>query len=148
MSFCRCGQEVSGGAGFVSVSREGDVVVVDATDYAGCCSIAVTVDLRDVARASARVDGGASDVRVRGPGTLFALGESSSGSSAAGLLLVPALGCAVVWLTRGPWRAVAEIGREEVGQVASFLRWSPVALAATTGGSRSPMDAGALGGPQ
>lgn len=123
VSFCLLGEEVSGGAGFVSVSREGDVVVVDATDYAGCCAMAVTVDLRDAELARARVaDDGVGDVRVRGTGTSSALGQVSSGSGAAGLLFVPALGCAVVWLTRGPWRAVAEVGREEVDQVARFLR--------------------------
>jgi len=122
VSFCLRGEEVAGGAGFVSASREGDVIVVDATDYAGCCSIAITVDLRDAERVSMRVDGGTSDVRVHGSSVLSALGEMSSGSGTAGLLLVPAMDCAVIWLTRGPWRAVAEVGQQEVGQVARFLR--------------------------
>lgn len=139
VSFCLRGEEVSGGAGFLSVSREDDVVVVDATDYAGCCSMTVTVDLRDGERAFARMDSGAGDVRVRGAGASSALGQVSSGSGAAGLLFVPALDCAVIWLTRGPWRAVAEVGKEEVDQVARFLGRIPGVERSTMSAKSSPI---------
>ena len=122
VSFCLRGKEISGGSGFVSVSREEEVIVVDATDYAGRCSMAITVYLRDAEFSSDRTAGQAGDVRARGSGTSSALGEVSSGSGAAGLLFIPALGCAVIWLMRGPWRAVAEVGEQDVDQVASFLR--------------------------
>jgi hypothetical protein len=123
----------------LSVSREGDVVVVDATDYAGCCSMTLTVDLRDGERAFAWIDSGADDFRVRGAGASSALGQVSSGSGAAGLLFVPALDCAVIWLTRGPWRAVAEVGKEEVDQVSRFLGRTPGAERSTMPTRSSPI---------
>ncbi len=117
LSFCLRGEGVCWGHGFVSLSQDGDVMLVDAIDYAGLHCLVVEVDLRDAERAVAEVARGTESVRVRGRARSSAMGLVSSGTGAAGLIRVSALGSAVVWLTHGPWRAVMEVDQSELPPV-------------------------------